>query len=100
MLVVVASHGRDEEDALVAALGAGVPYVGLVASRRRGAAVVAGLDVDADARARVRTPAGLDLGARTPEEVAISILAELTAVKNGVPSAFQVQHAVALDSAA
>ena len=75
--VVVASHGRDEEDALVAALGAGVPYVGLVASRRRGAAVVAGLDVDDDVRARVRTPAGLDLGARTPEEVAISILAEI-----------------------
>ena len=75
--VVVASHGRDEEDALVAALGASVPYVGLVASRRRGSAVVAGLEVDEDARARVRTPAGLDLGARTPEEVAVSILAEI-----------------------
>ena len=75
--VVVASHGRDEENALVAALGAGVPYVGLVASRRRGSSVVAGLEVDDEARTRVRTPAGLDLGARTPEEVAVSILAEI-----------------------
>jgi xanthine dehydrogenase accessory factor len=75
--VVVASHGRDEEAALTAALRAEVPYVGLVASRRRGSAVVGGLDVPEEARARVRTPAGLDLGARTPEEVAVSILAEI-----------------------
>jgi xanthine dehydrogenase accessory factor len=75
--VVVASHGRDEEAALVAALAAGVPYVGLVASRKRGEAVLASLDVDEAARARVRTPAGLDIGARTPEEVALSILAEV-----------------------
>ena len=77
--VVVASHGRDEEDALVAALAAGVEYVGLVASRKRGESVVAGLDVDEAARARVHTPAGLDIGAHTPEEVAISILAEIVA---------------------
>jgi xanthine dehydrogenase accessory factor len=79
--LVVASHGRDEEDALVAALGAGVPYVGLVASPKRGAAVVAGLDVDDAARAAVRTPAGLDIGARTPAEVALSILAEIVALR-------------------
>ena len=66
---------------LAAALGAGVPYVGLVASRRRGAAVVADLDVDEAERARVRTPAGLDIGARTPAEVALSILAEIVAVR-------------------
>ena len=41
--VVVASHGRDEEEALVAALRAGTPYVGLVASRKRGEAVLAGV---------------------------------------------------------
>jgi len=75
--VVVASHGRDEEPVLTAALRAGTPYVGLVASHKRGEAVLLSLDVDAAARTRVHTPAGLDIGARTPEEVALSILAEV-----------------------
>lgn len=77
--VVVASHGRDEEDALAGALQAGVPYVGLVASRKRGEAVVAALEVCGSMKARVHTPAGLDLGARSPGEVALSILAEIVA---------------------
>lgn len=77
--VVCASHGRDEEDVLTDALAAGVEYVGLVASRKRGEGVVASLDVDEAARGRVHTPAGLDIGARTPEEVALSILAEIVA---------------------
>jgi xanthine dehydrogenase accessory factor len=77
--VVVASHGRDEEQVLTAALRAGVPYIALVASRRRGRAVVAGLDVSEPERARVRTPAGLDIGARTPPEIALSVLAEMIA---------------------
>jgi xanthine dehydrogenase accessory factor len=81
--LIVASHGRGEPDVLAGALRAGVPYVGLVASRRRGAAIVAGLDVDEELRARVRTPAGLDVGARTPEEVALSILAEVVASRPG-----------------
>jgi xanthine dehydrogenase accessory factor len=77
--LVVASHGRDEEEALATALDVGVPYVGLVASRKRGQAVVASLEVSDDDRARVHTPAGLDIGARTPEEIALSILAEIVA---------------------
>ena len=77
--VVVASHGKGEETALVAALEAGVPYVGLVASRKRGAAVVASLPVGPDLQSRVRSPAGLDIGAATAEEVALSILAEIVA---------------------
>ena len=79
--LVVASHGRDEEEALATALDLGVPYVGLVASRRRGQAVVATLEVSDDDRARVHTPAGLDIGARTPEEIALSILAEIVATR-------------------
>jgi xanthine dehydrogenase accessory factor len=79
--VVVASHGRDEEVALAAALRAGVPYVALVASRTRGAAVLAALDVDQVARDRVSVPAGLDIGARTAPEIALSILAELIAAR-------------------
>jgi xanthine dehydrogenase accessory factor len=77
LAVVVASHGRDEEPALAAALTEGVAYVGLVASPRRGEAVRAALDVDDALRARLRTPAGLDIGARTPPEIALSILAEI-----------------------
>jgi xanthine dehydrogenase accessory factor len=77
--VVVASHGRDEEEVLTAALRAGVPYVALVASRRRGTAVVSALDASAEDKARVRSPAGLDIGARTAPEIALSILAEVIA---------------------
>jgi len=75
--LIVASHGKAEERALEAALRAGVPYVALVASRTRGAAVLESLDVEDALRRRVFTPAGLQLGARTPGEIALSILAQL-----------------------
>ncbi|MDR7082827.1 xanthine dehydrogenase accessory factor [Arthrobacter ginsengisoli] len=75
--LIVASHGKAEEIALEAALRAGVPYVALVASGTRGAAVLESLDVDPAQRSRVFTPAGLQLGARTPGEIALSILAQL-----------------------
>jgi xanthine dehydrogenase accessory factor len=78
--VVVASHGNDEQPVLEAALRADLPYIGLVASRRRGPVVLDSLDVDSRMRSRIRTPAGLDIGARTPPEVALSILAEIVAV--------------------
>src|SRR6185295_13011942 len=79
--VVIATHGRDEEAVLRDALQAEVPYVGLVASRKRGEAVLGALDVCASMKARVHTPAGLDIGARTPEEVALSILAEILSTR-------------------
>ncbi len=78
--LVVASHGREEEDALASALAAGVPYVGLVASRRRGSAVLEELrsrGVPEDRVARLRTPAGIEIGAVSAEEIALSILAEI-----------------------
>ena len=84
--MVVASHGNDEELVLEAALRAEVPYVALVASRRRGPVVLASLEVDERMRSRVHTPAGLDIGARTAPEVALSILAEIVAVVHEFPS--------------
>lgn len=80
--VIAASHGRDDEPGvLVDAVRSGVPYVGLVASPRRGAAVIGSLDLDADDRAAIHSPAGLDIGARTPEEIALSILAEIVSIR-------------------
>jgi xanthine dehydrogenase accessory factor len=79
--VVVASHGHDEEPVLTAALQRAVPYVGLVASRVRGDAVRESLDLPAKLRRRLRTPAGLDIGAETPEEIALAILAEIVALR-------------------
>lgn len=80
-MLVVASHGRDEEAVLAAGLRAGVPYVGLVASPKRGRAVLASLEVDDELRGRVHTPAGLDIGARTAPEVALSVYTELVALR-------------------
>jgi xanthine dehydrogenase accessory factor len=77
--VVVAAHGRDEAPVLLAALRAEVPYVALVASRRRAAAVLAELDVPDEQRARIHAPAGLDIGARTAPEIALSVFADIVA---------------------
>jgi xanthine dehydrogenase accessory factor len=78
--VVVASMGHYDEEALVAALRTRAGYVGLVGSRRRAATVFDALRrrgvADADV-ARVASPAGLDLGPSTQEEIAVAILAEL-----------------------
>jgi xanthine dehydrogenase accessory factor len=81
--VVVASHGHDEERVLTEALRCGVPYVALVASDVRGHAVRESLDVSEEDRARLHTPAGLEIGAETPEEIALAILAEIVALRPG-----------------
>ncbi|HEY1515402.1 MAG TPA: XdhC family protein [Solirubrobacteraceae bacterium] len=84
LALVVAAHGRDELAILGAALEAGVRYVGLVASRKRGAAVLDALRDDGvaeDLLERIDTPAGLDIGARAPAEIALSILASIIEVR-------------------
>ena len=80
--IVVATMGHGDEEALQEALALGTGYVGLVASSRRAAAVLAALrerGVDEEALARVRSPAGLDLGPSTQPEIAVAVLAELVA---------------------
>lgn len=84
LALVVAAHGRDERAILRAALEAGVRYVGLVASRKRGAAVLAELRADGvpeELLDLIDTPAGLDIGARTPAEIALSILASVIEIR-------------------
>lgn len=80
-LLVVAGHGEGEWEALKAGLGGGrARYAGLVASPRRAAEVrerLSGMGLSAEEIARLRSPAGLDLGAETPGEIAVSILAEI-----------------------
>lgn len=86
--VIVASHGRDEIASLRAALDAGVRHIALVASHRRGAAVLDELGADEAERARISTPAGLGIGARGAPEIALSIVAELVAaVRSGADAA-------------
>ncbi|KAA1248822.1 carbon monoxide dehydrogenase [Mycobacterium simiae] len=77
--VVIASHGGPEAETIRAALEDGVPYIGLVASKVRGAAIVDSLGLSEAERARVHTPVGLAIGAKTPAEIAVSIAAELIA---------------------
>ncbi len=84
--VVVATMGRGDEDALQRAIATGAGYVGLVASARRAGVVRATLGergVTDEQLAGVRSPAGLDLGPSTQEEIAVAILAELVAWSHG-----------------
>lgn len=77
LAVVVSSHGRGEEEAITAAVEAGVGFVGLVASHKRATAVIDSLDFSAEQQKLVRAPVGLTIGAKTAEEIALSILAEI-----------------------
>jgi xanthine dehydrogenase accessory factor len=84
--VVVSTQGRGDEAALLAVLAAEADYVAFVGSRRKAdvlKAALAARGVAAEHLARLKAPAGLDLGAITPDEIAISILAEIIAVRRG-----------------
>lgn len=81
-VVIVATQGHGDEDALAVALSGAPAFIGLVASRKRGESVLGYLtdsgvtDVD-----RVHVPVGLDLGHTSHREIAVSVLAELVALR-------------------
>jgi xanthine dehydrogenase accessory factor len=74
---VICSLGNEEEKAVRAALDADVGLIAVVASRRRGTAMIESMGLGEAEQARIRTPAGLDIGARTPPEIALSILGQI-----------------------
>ena len=82
--VVVSTQGRGDEAALLAALAVEADYVAFVGSRKKAEALKATLanrGITAERLEKLKAPAGLDLGAITPDEIAISILAEIVAVR-------------------
>jgi xanthine dehydrogenase accessory factor len=84
-VAVIATMNAYDEQALEFALRAGVPYVLLVASSRRWrslAQLLRSRGFSDEQLSRVKAPAGLDIGARTPEEIAVSIMAEVISLLN------------------
>jgi xanthine dehydrogenase accessory factor len=98
--VVVATQGKRDREALAAALSCGAPYVAFVGSRKKAATLRAAMrqaGVPAEQVEALRAPAGLDIGAATAEEIALSILAEIVrerrlAVRSAQPPAVQVEE--------
>jgi xanthine dehydrogenase accessory factor len=83
-MVIVATQGHGDEDMIERAVAMNPAYLGLVASRRRGEAVLGYLaerGVRKDRLDKVHAPAGLDLGRTTHEEMAVAILAELVQLR-------------------
>ena len=83
-IVVVATQGHHDEEAVTEAIAARPAYVGLVGSARRGAAVLGYLaerGLPAGELDKVHVPAGLDLGPTTHREIAVAILAELVKLR-------------------
>jgi molybdenum cofactor cytidylyltransferase len=83
--VVVASRSRFDEDALEQAFASGAVYVGLLANQKRSQELRESLirkGVSADRLAQMRAPAGVEIGAERPEEIALSIMAEIVAERH------------------
>jgi molybdenum cofactor cytidylyltransferase len=83
--VVIASGGRFDEEAVEQALGTGARYVALVANRKRAQEVLERVTVvDPEKLKTVRTKAGIDIHAEGPEEIALSIMAEIIAERHRI----------------
>lgn len=97
---VVATQGQGDLPALTAAIEADAPYIGFIASRRKGKKIQQALLEKGLARSRVdaiRIAVGIDIGAETPQEIALSALAALIAHRNR-PSASRQPAGVSADS--
>ncbi|MEW5891064.1 MAG: XdhC family protein [Pseudomonadota bacterium] len=84
--VVIASQHKGDHESMQRALACKARYIALIASRKRSGLVLEYLrerGVDADSLARVVAPAGLDLGARTPEEIALCVVSQMVMVRRG-----------------
>jgi xanthine dehydrogenase accessory factor len=103
--LVVSTQGEGDEEALEAAVSAsakGAPYVAFVASKTKAGKVIEYLrekGVAPDELSRVKAPAGLDLGSASPEEIAVSILAEIIQLRRA-RAATPVMSAVGAATAA
>jgi xanthine dehydrogenase accessory factor len=85
-IVMVSRGHKQDETALRAVVNRGAGYVGMIGSKRRVSTVLRHLAEEGypiEALERVYTPIGFDLGAETPEEIAVSIMAEIIAVRRG-----------------
>ena len=107
--VVVATHGVFDEDAIARSAALRPGYLGVVASPRRFSSLAASMTrrgLTPETWAQIDGPAGLDIGARTSQEIAISILASIVAQREGItvttqrPSKAAEHEAVAVSKAA
>ena len=101
-IVLVSRGHKVDELSLARVVERGAAYVGMIGSKRRTRTVLEHLaadGLDAAALARVFTPIGLDIQAETPEEIALSVLAEITLVRRGGGGRPLSAHGQALASA-
>ena len=105
IFAVVATHGQRDEEAVGEALALEAAYVGVVASRKRyeqmRELLAADPKIATAALERVKSPAGLDINAKTPEEVALSILAEIVQMRrmSTMPASDEAPASVPAESA-
>lgn len=101
--IVVSTQGQHDEAALEQALRSGAPYVAFVASPQKAEKLLDGLGergIAPEQLSRIKAPAGLQIGAVSPEEIAVSILAEIVQVSKLRPSPVEIKNATAISAPA
>jgi xanthine dehydrogenase accessory factor len=103
-VAIAATQGHYDEDALAAFVRSGVGFIGLLASAKRGRNTIellARQGLPPSEIARIRYPVGLDIGARRPSDVAISIFAEVVAARSArlpeTGASVDAEDAIAVD---
>jgi xanthine dehydrogenase accessory factor len=93
--VLVATMDERDIDAIEVALALEPSYIGVIASRKRFAQLrdaLAARGVNRDALDAIQAPAGLDIGARTPEEIALSVMAQIVQQRRSAPASAATEH--------